>query len=320
MPITLQTIEAAVYWPEKLFDSTVQTIAANSYAIQPIINLPVFDSANALLLATDLTTRQQQGLQVSVQADNVEEPMLITSLRPDGMPGYGSWPATSKLLIQLQNTTSAQILTQADVGLWVMPQTLALRYYFGTLSPSDEAQLRSMQNLKELVDDGLRPFTPEELIRREDMSWLRQEYTWANAVPALQRTQVLSRRVRSGRVLVLAGLSIDASQGGNLSLAAQQQANLQVHISREGRPDYLVFPAAGIAGGPSRVVKLWIPALNTLTVELTADVAYQTVPVLLLLYSLPLSTLNDIRWSLRTGARETPETAKLWTAVKAGLY
>lgn len=318
-PVTLS--KRAVYWPELVWDSTVQTLGAGATLQQPLVNWPSFGQYKMLVNLVSVTTMQQAGVLLNITADNYIAPALITSLRPNLSPGLGRWLASRVLTVNLQNTGAVQYLTQADYSLWVWPLSDGLRYAFdmpATGSTRAAAGAALPENLRELIDDGLRPLTGDELLRREDMNWFTQEITVAANVLSTQSYPVYTGHVRPGRTLVLTGFSCDPSLGGTQTLAQQQAAALTLNISRDQQPTYLSPLLAGISA--TRFIPLWIPALTSLTVDLTAAVAQNPVPIMLTIADMPLSTLNRTRWSEVTGATPANTNPRLWNMVRNGGY
>jgi hypothetical protein len=322
--LDLNTLKKAIYWPELLWDNTVQALNAGTSLQQPLVNLTDFSKANLLLNLVNVATTQQSGVQLNVTADNAVTYPILTSMRPAGLPGPGTWTAYKQLVATLYNASNppTNYTTQADYGMWVFPLNDALRYLFDVPPAGltrDQVGARLPANLRELVDDGLRPLTGPEVLRREDMVWSYQEVTLALPVNANQRTTVYSKRVPPGRAYALAYMTIDPTCAGTLTtLAAQQAAAEQLFISRDDQPDYLSPLVAGV--NAQRQIQVWIPAVQTLTIELQAAQNIAAAPVVLVVADMPLSTLNAIRWYQATGAVRTQGNAKLWDVVMAGGY
>ena len=291
----------ATYWPELLWDNTVQDLAAASSLQNPLVNWGEFDQYNILAHLVNVTTRQQANVVLNVTADETISPGIATQLRGDQIAGPGSWVAHKQLVVQLQNLGAAAYNpTQADYGLWVWPLNDGLRYAFNLPRKGetvDQVGARLPENLRQMIDDGLRPLTGSELTRREDMIWTYQEFapqTWT--VNAGQVTPVYSKRVPPGRCYVLTAFSCDPSIGGTQTLAQQQTTALQLNISRDQQNNYLQPLIAGV--GATRVIPLWIPATQTLSVSLSAAAgqAIANVPLTLTIADMPLSVFNALRW------------------------
>ncbi len=297
-----------IYWPELLWDSTVQTVNAGASLQQPLINWGAFDQYNLLTNLVNVTTMSQAGMVLNVTADETISPPISTSLRGNQIAGPGSWVAHKTLVATLQNLSgtggvaATNYLTQADYGLWIWPLNDGLRYAFNMPAAGDtraSIAQRLPQNLRQMIDDGLRPLVGSELIRREDMVWVYQEFApqpWA--VNAGQTTPVYSKRVPTGRVYALAGWTVDPSIGGTRTLAQQQTDALTMQISRDQQANYLTPLLAGLPA--TRVVDVWIPATQTLTIGLTSNTDLPAVPLSLTIADLPLSTFNAIRWNRLT--------------------
>jgi hypothetical protein len=313
-------LQKALYYPELWWDATVQTVPAGTSLQDPLMALNDFSSANLFLRLVNVTTYQQSGVVLNVTADNVVTPALFTQVRPNGSPGYGSWIAHKQLLANLYNGSTGSLTLQADFGLEIWSLVDAFRYLFNYPAPGGMTQEQvgaSLPgNLREMIDDGLRPLTFDEVLRREYQVWQEKEVTFAGPVNASQRSTVYSEVVPAGHVYAVRGFSVDASSGGSLSLAQQVSAGLQLHISRDSQPDVLTPGLAGMS--MFRWIPLWVPALRQLTVELSAAQNYATVPMYLLIADMMLSDIEEIRWSAVTGAVQTPANAKLWRFVQAG--
>lgn len=325
--LDLSTLRKVAYPPERLIGATVQDIAAENTMVTAPFDMANLETTGLLLQLTDIATTPNANVVKVITADDFTQPPLSTALEPAGLPASGSWPAWKQLQYNLQNLSAATPVSayQTDFGLWVMPLNPALKLRFQgadiAFSAEEAAIIDAIgeKHLKELVNSNLRPFDPQTLIARQDLTWHWYPQSAAPPVNASAgRTTVLNVSVPRGRVYALAALQIDATSGGTLSVAQQVANNLQVNVSRENAPDYDVFPAYA-GSGFGRTFECWIPALTSLTVQLTAAANYASVPIRLLVADFPLSDIDRIRWRAATGAQKTATNEKLWNQVASGI-
>jgi len=327
--------KTAIYWPELLWDNTVQNLSPGGLKLGTNLfgnNWQGFEQANIFVQVPYVTTIQQAGVTLNVQTEAAISPTIPTSLRPNGLPGPGSWVAHKQLAITLQNGNpqgSAALLTQLDGGLWVWPLNDGLRYAFNILGPNDttpaDVRARLPGNLGDLIDDGLRPLTGPQMLAREDMVWVQQEIDTLTNVTTVgsgpgntqYSGQVYSMAVPPGRCYVLNSFTCDPSLGGTQTLAQQQVMNPLLAITRDQQStagSYITPSLAGLL--PTRTVSLWSPALTRLTVTLWTTTQTSNFPINLTVADLPLSFINKIRWSAYTGLAEDSTNARLWAMVK----
>ena len=301
--ITEATIQRARYYPERLPDARVVTVAAGLEASPPLLDLRRF--APKFLHLRDLAIDQNANVELRIRADDLRYEFSCA-----GYPNLTSaaWEAigTEFLRCVLFGYTGAGsgVAVRTYFGLWVYEATVAHKLKHKKVLNKEEQRIAERLGLKASVEKGVLPYPIDYILQRE--YHVLEEITHTRVLSvSTTPTAVITMSPRPDEFLVLTGL---ASQPGNLA------DNVTITVDRDDNAAYLSMPTYPLS--LDRDLPCFVPALNELKIYVSANTNVASHALRFTVRRCRLTNLLRVRFGL-VSRDEVP--GELWDKVKGGV-
>lgn len=301
--ITEATIQRARYYPERLPDARVVTVAAGLEASPPLLDLRRF--APKFLHLRDLAVEQNANVELRVRADDLRYEFSCAGY-PNLTPAAWELIGTEFLRSVLYGYTGAGtgISVRVYFNLWVYEATVAHKLKHRKILSAEEQRIADQLGIRASVEKGVLPLPLDYMVQREYHVLEEISYTRVLSVGTTPST-VVSLSPRPDEFLVLTGL---ASQPGNLA------DNVTVTIDRDDNAAYLSVPTYPLS--LDRDLPCFVPALNELRISVSAGGNVASHALRFTVRRCRLTNTLRVRFGL-VSRDEVP--GDLWDKVKGGV-